>query len=79
MKVEWRNIEQRAQELGVLVTRVPVRDFDRLDQVRVPPLAYTVFSYLPGSESITVLLLPPMVSFSPQVPPRRYAFPSVCP
>ena len=32
-KIDWRRVEQRAQELGILVARVPVRDFGKLDQV----------------------------------------------
>lgn len=33
MNMDWQLIKQRAQSLGILVTQVAVRDFDRLDQV----------------------------------------------
>ena len=35
MEIDWEPIRQRAVQRGVLMTRVSVRDFDRLDQVRI--------------------------------------------
>lgn len=33
MEIEWGPVEAKARELGIMVTRVAVKDFDRLDQV----------------------------------------------
>jgi hypothetical protein len=37
MKIDWEPIKQRALERGVLIVRVSVRDFDRLDQAKMLP------------------------------------------
>eukprot|EP00873_Tetraselmis_striata_P006296 jgi/Tetstr1/426560/TSEL_001636.t1 len=37
MEIEWGPVETKARELGIMVTRVAVKDFDRLDQATMVP------------------------------------------